>query len=124
MVTDLRYAPAEGVRANSGPSAFAFGMVMVTIGITGFLAVGSGVLLGLFEITMPLSFLYLSVGTALVSAAILGPRPARVMATAAGLMLLALSVAGLIGVTQVAPNRADVALYLVLGTGLTVIGRR
>jgi hypothetical protein len=103
---------------------FAFGMLLVSIGIAGFLAVGSGELLGLFQVTMPLSVLHLAVGATLVSAAILGPRPARAAATGAGLMVLALGLAGLAGATRIAPDGADVALHLVLGIALTAVGRR
>jgi hypothetical protein len=124
MVTDLRHATDQGVRDTSGPVTFAFGMVLVVVGIAGFLAVGRGELLGLLSVTMPLGVLHLAVGAALVAAAILGPRPARVTATGAGLILLALGLAGLVGVTQLAPNGADTALYLVLGMALTVVGRR
>jgi hypothetical protein len=124
MVTDIRRAAVQGVRDNSGPATFAFGMVLVGIGIAGFLAVGRGELLGLFEVTMPFSVLHLGLGAALVSATILGPRPARFTATWAGLTLLALGFAGLAGVTRVAPNGADVALCLVLGIALTAVGRR
>jgi hypothetical protein len=35
-----------------------------------------------------------------------------------------MGVAGLAGATQIAPNGAVVALYLVLGMALTVVGRR
>jgi hypothetical protein len=121
VVTDMRRATVQGVRDISGPVTFAFGMLLVAMGIAGFLAVGRGELLGLFQVSMPLG---LTVGTALVSAAILGPRPARVTATGAGLTLLALGVAGLAGSTRVAPNGADVALSLVLGIALTAVGRR
>jgi hypothetical protein len=124
MVTDLRHATDQGVRDTSGPVTFAFGMVLVVVGIAGFLAVGRGELLGLLSVTMPLGVLHLAVGAALVAAAILGRRPARVTATGAGLILLALGLAGLVGVTQLAPNGADTALYLVLGMALTVVGRR
>jgi hypothetical protein len=123
MVTDIRQA-VQGVRDNSGPVTFAFGMVLVGIGIAGFLAVGRGELPGLFQVTMPFSVLHLALGAALVSAVILGPRPARVTATGAGLTLLALGLAGLAGVTRVAPTGADIALYLVLGMALTAVGRR
>ena len=124
MVTDIRRAAVQGVRDNSGPVTFAFGMVLVGIGIAGFLAVGRGELLGLFQVTMRFSVLHVALGTALVSAAILGPRPARAAATGAGITLLVLGCAGLAGVTQIAPNGADVARYLVLGMALTVAGRR
>jgi hypothetical protein len=124
VVTDMRRATVQGVRDISGPVTFAFGMLLVAMGIAGFLAVGRGELLGLFQVSMPLGLLHLTVGTALVSAAILGPRPARVTATGAGLTLLALGVAGLAGSTRVAPNGADVALSLVLGIALTAVGRR
>ncbi|MGW4941519.1 DUF4383 domain-containing protein [Actinoplanes sp. NPDC004185] len=124
MVTDIRRAAVQGVRDNSGPVTFAFGLVLVAIGIAEFLAVGRGELLGLFEVTMPFGVLHLGLGAALVSAAILGPRPARVTATWAGLTFLALGVAGLAGVTRVAPNGADIALCLVLGMALTAVGRR
>lgn len=124
MVTDIRQARVQGVRDISGPGTFALGMVLVGIGFAGFVAVGRGELLGLFQVTMRLSVLYLALGALLVSAAILGPRPARVTATAAGLTVLGLGVAGLAGVTQIAPNGAVVALYLVLGMALTVVGRR
>jgi hypothetical protein len=124
VVTDMRRAAVQGVRDTSGPVTFAFGMLLVAVGIAGFLAVGRGELLGLFSVTMPLGVLHLAVGTALVAAAILGPRPARATATGAGLTLLALGLAGLAGVTQLATTGADVALYLVLGMALTAIGRR
>ena len=124
MVTDIRQAQVQGVRDISGPGTFALGMVLVGIGFAGFVAVGRGELLGLFQVTMRLSVLHLALGAILVSAAILGPRPARVTATGAGLTVLGLGVAGLAGVTQLAPNGAVVALYLVLGMALTVVGRR
>ena len=124
MVTDIRQAQVQGVRDISGPGTFALGMVLVGIGFAGFVAVGRGELLGLFQVTMRLSVLHLALGAILVSAAILGPRPARVTATGAGLTVLGLGVAGLAGVTQIAPNGAVVALYLVLGMALTVVGRR
>jgi hypothetical protein len=124
MVTDIRRAQVQGVRDISGPATFALGMALVGIGIAGFLAVGRGELLGLFQVTMRFGILHLALGALLVSAAILGPRPARVTATGAGLTLLALGVAGLAGVTQAAPGGADVALSLVLGIALTAVGRR
>jgi hypothetical protein len=124
MVTQPRSATVQGVRDTRGPVTFAFGMLLVAIGIAGFLAVGRGELLGLFRVTMSLGLLHLTVGAALVSAAILGPRPARVTATGAGLTLLALGVAGLAGVNEVAPNGADTGLSLVLGIALTAVGRR
>ena len=124
MVTDIRPARVRGVRDISGPATFAFGMVLVVIGCTGFVAVGRGELLGLFQVTMRLSVLHLALGALLVSAAILGPRPARVTATGAGLTVLLMGVAGLAGVTQIAPNGAVVALYVVLGMALTAVGRR
>jgi hypothetical protein len=114
----------QGVHDNSGPVTFTFGMVLVAVGIAGFLAVGRGEVPGLLQVTMPLGALHLALGATLVSAAILGPRPARATATGAGLTLLTLGLAGLAGVTQVAPNGADQALFLVLGIALTVVGRR
>jgi hypothetical protein len=122
VVTDMRRVRVQEVRDSSGPVTFAFGMVLVVTGIAGFLAVGRGQQLGL-SASLPLGTLYLAGGTALVTAAILGPRPARFAATAAGLILLALGLAGLAGVTQVAPTGADTALYLVLGIALTAVGR-
>jgi hypothetical protein len=123
MVTGIRRTTVQGVREHSGPVTFALGMLLVSIGIAGFLAVGSGEQLGL-PVSMPLSVLHLTVGATLVSAAILGPRPARVAATGAGLMVLALGLAGLAGATRIAPDGADVALHLVLGIALTAVGRR
>jgi len=122
MVTDMRRARVQGVRDTSGPVTFGLGMSLVLVGIAGFLAVGRAELLGL-SVTMPLGVLRLTLGTALVAAVILGPRPARVAATGSGLTLLALALAGLAGVTQVAPTGADIALYLVLGIALTAAGR-
>jgi hypothetical protein len=122
MVTDMRRARVQGVRDTSGPVTFVLGMGLVLVGIAGFLAVGRTELLGL-SVTMPLGVLRLTLGTVLVAAVILGPRPARVTAAGSGLTLLALAVAGLAGVTQVAPTGADIALYLVLGIALTAAGR-
>src|SRR5687768_2433135 len=111
----------QGVRDNNGPVTFAFGMVLALIGIAGFLAVGRGELLGLFRVTLPLGALYLMVGAALVSAAILGSRVARLTATGAGLTMLALGIAGLAGITQVGSNGVDQALFFVLGIALTAV---
>jgi hypothetical protein len=122
MVTDMRRTRVQGVRDTSGPVTFVLGMGLVLVGIAGFLALGRTELLGL-SVTMPLGVLRLTLGAALVAAVILGPRPARVTATGSGLTLLALAIAGLAGVTQVAPTGADIALYLVLGIALTAAGR-
>jgi hypothetical protein len=124
MVTDMRRAAVPEVRDHRGLVTFALGMVLVGVGIAGFLAVGSGEWPGVFQATMPLSILHVAVGAALVSAAILGPRPARVTATGAGFTLLALGFAGLAGMNQLAPTGADVARCLVLGIALTAVGRR
>jgi hypothetical protein len=114
MVTDMRRATVQGVRDTSGPVTFALGMVVVIVGIAGVLALHP----------MAPGLLRLTVGTAVVSAAILGPRPARVTATGAGLILLALGVAGLAGVTQAGSDGAEPAVSLVLGIALAVAGRR
>jgi 4-hydroxybenzoate polyprenyltransferase len=114
MVTDIRRATVREARDTSGPATFAFGMLLVIVGIAGVLALHP----------MAPSLLRLTVGTAVVSAAILGPRPARVTATGAGLTMLVLGIAGLAGVTQVGSTGVDLALSLVLGIALTAVGRR
>lgn len=69
MVTDLRRAAVPEVRDHRGLVTFALGMVLVGVGIAGFLAVGSGEWTGVFRATMPLSILHVAMGAALVSAA-------------------------------------------------------
>ena len=121
MVTDIRRATVQGVRDKSGPATFAFGMLLVIVGFAGFLAFGRGELLGIFRVSMSLNVLHLAVGATLVSAAILGPRPARFAATGAGVLLLLL---GLAALTSIGSSGADAALYLVLGIALSAVGRR
>jgi len=114
MVTDIRRVRVQGVRDTRGPVTFALGTISVLIGISGFLTLDP----------MVPGFVRLLVGTTLVSAVILGPRPARVAAAGAGLIFLALGVAGLAGVTQAGSTGAEVAVSLVLGIALTLVGRR
>jgi hypothetical protein len=123
MTTDTRRETVAGERDLSAPAALAFGAVLVIVGLGGFFALGSGVLLGLFQVSMPLNIVHLGVGTVLFSAAILGARPARIACFGAALILLALAVAGLAGNEAVAPNAADTTLDLTLGLVLLAIGR-
>ncbi|AGZ45799.1 DUF4383 domain-containing protein [Actinoplanes friuliensis] len=124
MVTDTRRRVVERTRDLTGPAALGLGVALVIVGLAGCLAVGRGSLLGLLQVTLPHNMFHLAVGTALVSAAILGPRPARVTATTAGLTFLGLGVAGLAGAPGVTPNGADIAFYLAFGLALTAVGRR
>jgi Domain of unknown function (DUF4383) len=119
MVTDT-YAEERDM---SAPAALAFGALLVILGIAGFFAVGTGTLLGVFQVAMPLSVLQLGVGTALFSTAILGARPARIANFAAAVLFLALAVAGLAGVQAAALNGADTTLDLSLGLVLLAAGR-
>ena len=105
----------------SAPAALALGVLLVLLGIAGFVAVGNGVLLGVFRAAMPLSILHLGTGTALFSAAILGARPARIAVSGAAVVFLALAVAGLAGLGTAAP--ADTTLDLVLGLVLLAVRR-
>jgi hypothetical protein len=119
MVTDT-FATEREI---SAPVALALGALLVIVGIAGFFAVGSGVLLGVFQVAMPLNVLHLGVGTVLFSAAILGARPARIAVFGAAVLFLALAVAGLAGLEAAAPNRADTLLDLILGLVLLASGR-
>ena len=123
MVTDMRRETVGGNRDISGPAAFSFGSVLVLFGLSGFVAVGDG-MLGLFRVTMSHNFFHLGVGAVLFCAAILGSREARTANIGAGLLFLGVSAAGMAGLHKIAPNQADVALYLGLGLTLTVVGLR
>jgi hypothetical protein len=124
MVTDTQRDSYAGERDASAPAALALGAVLVVVGIAGFFALGNGVLLGAFAVSMPLTTLYLGVGTVLWSAGILGSRPARLANFAAAVLFLIMAVAGLAGLESVAPNSADTTLDLVLGLVLLAVGRR
>lgn len=124
MVTDLRRGTVGEARDISGPAAFSLGSVLVLFGLSGFLAAGDGMFLGLFRVTMSHHFFHLGVGALLFCAAILGSRAARAANLGAGLLLLGVSVAGLAGLDRLTPNAADLALYFGTGLVLTVIGLR
>ena len=123
-MTDMRRGTVGGTRDISGPAALSLGTVLVLFGLSGFLAVGDGMLLGLFRVTMSHNFFHLGVGAVLFCSAILGSREARAANTSVGLLLLGASAAGLAGLDRIAPNGADVALYLGAGLTLTVFGFR
>jgi hypothetical protein len=124
MVTDTQGESYAGERDFSAPAALAFGGVLVVLGIAGFFALGSGVLLGAFQVSMPFNIVHLGAGTVLWSAGILGSRPARLASFAAAVLFLTMAIAGLAGIQSVAPNSADTTLDLVLGLVLLAVGRR
>jgi hypothetical protein len=123
MVTDTQRDAYAGERDASAPAALAFGAVLVIVGIAGFFALGSGVALGVFQVSMPLNIVHLGAGTVLWSTGILGPRPARLANFAAAVLFLIMAVAGLAGISSVAPTSADTTLDLVLGLVLLAVSR-
>lgn len=123
MATDTQRESVVGERDFSAPTALAIGAFLVAFGLGGFFALGNGIPFGLLQVSMPLNTLHLGAGTMLVSAAILGPRPARIASFAAALLFLALAVAGLAGIRSVALSSADTTVDLVLGLLLLAVGR-
>lgn len=124
MVTDTQRGSYAGERDISAPAALALGGVLVVLGLAGFFALGNGVALGVFQVSMPLTTVYLGAGTVLWSAGILGARPARLANFTAAVLFLTMAVAGLAGLQSIAPNSADTTLDLVLGLVLLAVGRR
>jgi hypothetical protein len=114
--------------------AFALGAVFVLVGLAGFLVSGShravgaegGDLLGVFQVNVLHNIVHVAVGAALIAAAIVGSRAARLANTVVGAVYLLLFVAGLVligtSANIIALNGADNVLHLVLGLALTAVG--
>lgn len=133
MVTYMREAITGG-RAVNSPVAFASGTVLVILGIGGFFVAGNhhavgadgGELLGFLRVNMLHNGVHLATGAALIAAAILGSRQARLTNTVVGVGYLLLCLVGLtvVGTTAnlLALNGADNALHLALGLAQTAVG--
>jgi hypothetical protein len=85
-----------------------------------------GELLGLFQVNVLHNVVHIAVGAALIAAAIVGSRQARLANTVVGVSYLVLFVAGLVligtSANIIALNGADNVLHLVLGLALTAVG--
>jgi hypothetical protein len=133
MTIDVSDAIA-GERSANSPVAVGAGALLVVIGVAGFFVAGThpmvgpggGQLFGALQVNMLHTVVHLGSGAALVAAAILGARQARLANTVTGTGYLLLCLFGVLfagsPIDPLALNGADNALHLLLGVALVIAG--